>query len=261
MISNMFHAVLYQPIFNFFIGLYNTIPGHDVGLVIIIITILVRLLVYPLTSKAIKAQRSVQDLQPKIDAIKKEYAGDKQKQSMMLMSVYKDNKVNPFASCLPLLVQLPILIALYMVLRDGLMAEKLFSVDLYSFVKDPVKLNPISLGFLDMSKVNHVLAILAGAAQFWQAKSMLSKQPPKNAGAGSKDEGMMATMNKQMLYFMPAMTVVIGFNLPAGLTLYWLFSTVLTVLQQHFLLHRKTDDKKTDETNKDEKVIEGKIVE
>ena len=255
MFSSVFHAALYQPIFNFFVGLYNLIPGHDVGLVILIITILVRILVWPLTSSSIRAQKSVQELQPKVDAVKKEFANDKQKQAEELMKVYKENKVNPFSSCLPLLVQLPILIALYMVMRDGLMADK-FAAELYSFVDNPGKINPLSLGFLDMAKPNYVLAILAGLAQFWQAKTMLSKQPPKEAGAGGKDEGMMAAMNKQMLYFMPAMTAIIGFGLPAGLTVYWFFSTLLTVAQQAILLKKK--DKKS---VGDQKIIEGKIEE
>lgn len=254
MLSSFFHTILYQPIFNFFVGLYNVIPGHDVGVVILIITILVRLIVWPLTSSSIKAQKSMQDLQPKIDAIKKEYASDQQKQAAALMQVYKENKVNPFASCLPLLIQLPILIALYMVMRDGLMADK-FSTELYGFVSNPGKLNSISFGFIDMSKANYVLAILAGLAQFWQAKAMLVKKPPQNAGAGAKDENMMAMMNKQMLYFMPVMTAVIGFSLPAGLTLYWFFSTVLTVAQQYILL-RKKGNKPSDKGN----VIEGQVV-
>ena len=83
-----------------------------------------------------------------------------------------------------------------------------------------------------MAKPNYVLAVLAGAAQYFQAKTLSRKNPPTEAGAGGKDEAMMSMMNKQMLYFMPVMTVVIGFSLPAGLTLYWFFSTLLMVLQQ-----------------------------
>ncbi len=255
MILSFFHTILYQPIFNFFVWLYNVIPGHDVGLVIIIMTIIIRLVVYPLTSKSIKSQKAVQDLQPKVDAIKKEYASDQQKQAAALMALYKDNKVNPFASCLPLLIQLPILIALYLVMRDSLMSDK-FATELYSFVANPGKLNAISFGFLDLIKPNIVLAVLAGGAQFFQAKMMLTKQPPKEAGAGAKDENMMATMNKQMVYFMPIMTVVICFGLPSGLALYWFFSTILTLGQQYILLRKKDGDKPSG----NESVIEGQIV-
>ncbi len=230
-------------------------PGHDVGLVILVMTILVRLLVWPLTNSAIRAQKSLQEIQPKMEEIKKQYANDQQKQAQALMELYKNNKVNPFASCLPLLIQLPILIALYMVMRAGLMTTD-WVKQLYSFIPNPGALNPISLGYFDMTKANWVLAVLAGAAQFWQAKMMLAKQPPKAAGAGAKDESMAAMMNKQMLYLMPAMTVLIGLSLPSGLTLYWFFSTLLMGLQQQFLLKSPA----VAGTDKKDNIIEGKIV-
>lgn len=242
MFSSLFHTVLYQPILNIFVFIYNIIPGHDIGLVILLITLLVRIAVYPLMSSSIKSQKAVQDLQPKLKEIKEQYKNDQQKQATMTMQLYKENKVNPFASCLPLLVQLPILIALYMVMRAGLMTDNL-GVDIYSFIYNPGKLNNISLGFFDLSQTNIVLALLAGAAQFFQTKAMLIKQPPKNAGEGAKDEQMMAMMNKQMLYFMPVMTVFIGATLPAGLTLYWFFSTLLTWGQQ-VLIYKQRDAKK-----------------
>jgi YidC/Oxa1 family membrane protein insertase len=256
MISSLFHSVLYQPIFNIFVFLYNYL-GHDVGVVILLLTILVRLILYPLTNSSIKAQRSLQELQPKMDALKKQYAADKTKQTQEIMALYKNNKVNPFTSCLPMLVQLPILIALYMVLRDGLASANLTSA-LYSFVANPGTINPVSLGFFNMAKPNFILAILAGLAQFWQAKTMSRKSPPKEAGAGSKDEAMMSMMNKQMLYFMPAMTVLIGLSLPAGLTLYWFFSTLLMALQQVWV-NKKPDINKDDKPQGN--IIEGKVEE
>lgn len=247
---SIFNTILYQPIFNIFVFLYNVIPGHDVGLVILAITILVRLALYPLTGSSIKSQRALQDLQPKMAAIKKQYADDKQKQTQAIMELYKTNKVNPLTSCLPMLIQLPILIALYMVLRDGLNSKNLAD-SLYSFVANPDTINQISLGFFNMAKPNYVLAVFAGLAQYWQAKTLSRKNPPKEAGAGGKDEAMMSMMNKQMLYFMPAMTVLIGFSLPAGLTLYWFFSTVLMVLQQVWLSKKiKVNDG----------VVEGEVV-
>ncbi|PIT87101.1 MAG: hypothetical protein COU31_04995 [Candidatus Magasanikbacteria bacterium CG10_big_fil_rev_8_21_14_0_10_40_10] len=249
----LFYVVLYQPIFNFLVWLYNIIPGQDVGVVIIIITVLIRLALYPMTSKSIKAQRSLQDLQPKMNEIKAKYKDDKQKQTQAIMELYKNNKVNPFGSCLPLLIQLPILIALYKVLQDGLKSTDL-SANLYSFVSNPGHLNPLSFGFINLATPNIVLAVMAGAAQFWQAKTMIRRQAPKEAGVGAKDENMMAMMNKQMLYFMPAFTVFIGLSLPAGLTLYWFFSTLLMAIQQIFVAKKNPIEKKGDN------IIEGKIV-
>ena len=249
-----FHTILYQPIFNLFVGLYNIIPGNDVGVVILLITILIRLALYPSTNKSIKAQRNLQELQPKMEEIKKKYANDKQKQTQATMELYKNNKVNPMSSCLPMLIQLPILIALYMVLRDGLASTNI-AQNLYSFVPNPGTIKSISFGFFDLSKPNIVLAVLAGVAQFVQAKTLSRKQAPKTAGTGSKDENMMSMMNKQMLYFMPVLTIIIGLQLPAGLTLYWFFSTVLMAAQQ--LILNKKDQAKV---STDGKVIEGEII-
>ncbi|KKU27135.1 MAG: Membrane protein insertase, YidC/Oxa1 family [Candidatus Magasanikbacteria bacterium GW2011_GWA2_46_17] len=250
--SSLFTAILYKPIFNLFVGLYNLLPGHDVGLVILIITLLVRLLLYPLTTSMTKAQKAMQELQPKLDDIKKTYADDKQKQSQAIMELYKNNKVNPFASCLPMVVQIIILIALWKVLMAGLASQNLAEM-LYPFVQNPGRINPISFGLFDLSKPNIILAILAGAAQFWQAKMMSRQQPPRQAGAGGKDENMMAMMNKQMLYMMPILTVIFGISLPAGLTLYWFFSTLLMGFQQMYLFRKRNGG--------DGGVVEGKVVE
>jgi YidC/Oxa1 family membrane protein insertase len=168
------------------------------------------------------------------------------------MEMYKANKVNPMASCLPMLIQLPILIALYKVLQDGLHSKNLTD-SLYSFIANPGSINQISLGIFNLAQPNYVLAVLAGLAQFWQAKTLSRKNPPTQAGEGSKDEAMLSMMNKQMLYFMPVMTVLIGLNLPAGLTLYWFFGTVLMVLQQIWLSRAVKNDGNNN-------VIEGQIV-
>ncbi|MBT4120515.1 MAG: membrane protein insertase YidC [Candidatus Magasanikbacteria bacterium] len=249
----LFQTVLFQPLFNLFIGLYNLIP--DVGIVILILTALIKLVLYPLTSASIKSQKALTDLQPKLDELKKKHKDDQQKVAQETMKMYKENKVNPFASCLPLLIQLPILIALYWVLRQVLTADNFDT--LYSFVANPGHINTISLGFIELGKASYVLALLAGGAQFWQAKMMTRKKPPANAGPGAKDEGMATMMNKQMLYMMPVLTVIIGMKLPGGLTLYWFLSTLFMALQQLVVFKKK---KKLEGGKKEGNVIEGKIV-
>lgn len=249
---NFFEVILYQPIFNIFVALYNLIP--DAGIAIILLTLIIKLLLYPLTSKSISAQKSLSELQPKMEEIKKKYKDDQQKMAQETMALYKNNKVNPLGSCLPILIQLPIFIALYWVLRGALGTDD-FSL-LYSFVPNPGQLGHVSLGFIDLGVPNIILAILAGVAQFVQVKMMTTRKPPGNAGEGAKDENMMAMMNKQMLYFMPVMTVFIGMQLPSGLALYWLISTLLTALQQ-LILFRKKDN---DNSKKDSDVIEGTVV-
>ena len=250
--SQLFNVILYQPIFNGFVALYNLIP--DVGVVILLITIIIKLILYPLNSSSIKSQKALSELQPKMEEIKKKYAGNQAMIGTETMKLYKENKVNPLASCLPLLIQLPVFIALYYVLQRGLTTNN-FDL-LYGFVKHPGTLNTLTLGFFDLKNKSIILAVLAGAAQFWQAKMMTRRQPPKEAGAGGKDESMMTMMNKQMLYFMPFMTVLIGMSLPAGLALYWFLSTVLTALQQ-LLVFKKHGS--TNQSPVSGNILEGKV--
>lgn len=234
--GGIFEVIFYKPIFSALVALYNVIPGNDIGIAIILLTVVIKAILYPLMSASIKAQKSLQDLQPKVEALKIRYGKDKQALAAETMKLYRENHINPLSSCLPLLVQLPILLALYWVLRDGLGTTD-FS-RLYSFIQPPERLDATSFGFIDLGAPFAVLAVLAGAAQFWQAKMLSIKRPPKAAATGGKDEDMAAIMNKQMLYVMPVVTVLIGLKLPGGLTLYWFVSTLLTALQQLLIFKR-----------------------
>ena len=227
----LFNTIVYQPIFNSFVLLYNLIP--DVGVVILVITVVIKLLLYPLTASSIKAQKSLSEMQPRLDELKAKFKDDKQALAQETMKMYKEHKVNPLGSCLPILVQLPIFIALYMVLQAGLASNNFDK--LYTFVANPVQINTMTLGLFDLKNSSIVLALLAGAAQYFQSKMFIRKKAPKAAGEGAKDENMTAMMNKQMLYFLPVMTAFIGMKMPAGLTLYWFLSTLLTVGQQMIL--------------------------
>jgi len=245
--SSIFITFLFKPLFNIFVGLYDIVPGHDAGVVILIITVLIRLILYPLTNHSIKSQKAMQELQPKLEEIKKQYAGDQQKQAQATMELYRSGKVNPLASCLPLLIQLPILIALYWVFSSSLNATtiaKTLQDNLYSFIPNPGSINPITMWVFNLAVASPVLAVLAGAAQYLQAKTMMKKNPVDNSVEPSKEQSMASMMNKQMLYFMPALTVLIGFSLPAGLTLYWFWSTLLMAGQQ-FLVNRISPEKKS----------------
>ena len=242
-IGSVFNAIFFQPILNLLVWLYVTVPGQDIGIAIILLTIVIKLILYPLTHLQIKQQRAMQELQPKIEEIRKRLKDDKEKQAAELMELYKKDKVNPAASCLPLLIQLPVFIALFSALKTGLASHGLNM--LYPFVPNPQTINTMFLGIFDLTKPNYVLAILAGLVQFWQTRQILKPPaatvtvaPEVAKSEGAKDESMTAIMNKQMTYMMPIMTVVIGFSLPGGLTLYWLTMSVLTVAQQWLVLRR-----------------------
>jgi len=240
MLTTLYNTILYQPIFNLLVWFYNIIPGHDTGLAIVALTIIIKLILYPLSQQSIKRQKALQDLQPKMEELKKKHKDKPQELTKATMNLYKQEKISPFSSCLPLLIQLPFLIAVYQVFRKGLANGQSLEI-LYRFVNNPGNLNPIFLGLFDLSKPNIFLAVLAGIAQFWVSKMLISKKQPNVPGA--KDEAMTSIMNKQMVYFMPVITVVIGLSLPSGLTLYWFVTTLLTGLQQiYFFKKKKTQE-------------------
>ena len=232
---SIFNELLYRPLFNLLVFFYNT-AFSDIGLAIILLTLLIKAVFWPLSQKAIKSQKALQDLQPQIKALQEKYKDNKEEQARQLMALYKNNKVNPFSGCLPLIIQLPILIALYQVFLKGLHDGSLGM--LYSFMNNPGVINPVSFGWIDLSQANRILAILAGLTQFWQAKMILPKK--KLAGAPkSSDEYMAQAISKQTLYFLPVLTIIISWKLPAGLALYWLVTTLFTIIQQYAIMRPK----------------------
>jgi YidC/Oxa1 family membrane protein insertase len=234
--NGIFQTLFYQPILNLLVFLYNVFG--DLGVAIIALTIVIKLILLPLSKKSIKYQKATQDLQPKLSELKEKYKGDQKQLSAAMMALYKENKINPFSSCLPLLIQFPFLIAIFRVFRDGFAQNHLDL--LYSFVANPGTINTISFGVLELSTRSIILAVLAGIAQFIQAKMLLTKKPEIKTNE-SRDEDMASIMNKQMTYIMPIITVVIGISFPAGLTFYWLLTTLFTIIQQKIILRDKSE--------------------
>lgn len=227
--AQFFNTIFYHPIYNLLIFLYTTVPGRDLGIAIILLTIIVKLVLWPLSTKALRSQKALSEIQPKLEALKKEYGDRQEELAKAMMALYSKEKVSPFSSCLPILIQLPVFIALYHALSQGLKSSG-FEV-LYPFVTNPGTITPTFLGFMDLAAPSIALAVLAGITQYFQAKMMITRQQPKKT-PGAADEQMLATMNKQMLYMMPVLTVVLGWKLPAGLSLYWLMTNALTIAQQ-----------------------------
>jgi YidC/Oxa1 family membrane protein insertase len=243
--GNLFNIILFEPIFNAVVFIYKYIP--DMGTAIIILTIIIRIILYLPSRSSIRSQKTLQDTQPKLKAIQEKYKNNKEELGRQLMKFYKENKVNPLSSCLPLLIQLPILIALYrafLAVSQTDPGTHILVAAQLQHLYEPLRnlfttaaINPISFGFIDISR-NHniILAVLAGAAQFWQTRMLMAKQPPKLPGA--KDESITAGVNKQMMYMMPLLTVLFGYQFPAGLTIYWLMSTLFTVAQQYYIFKK-----------------------
>jgi YidC/Oxa1 family membrane protein insertase len=239
--GGFFFTVLTQPMYNFLIVFYNVLASvgiMDLGLAVIAVTVSLKLVLLPFTAKAVVAQRNMQALQPKMDQIKKEYKDKKEEQAKKMMELYKENNVNPMSSCLPIVIQMPILLALYNVLRRSVAHSESLAM-LYTFVPAPEILNTTFLNIVDLSVRSIPLAIIAGLIQYVQARMLQAKKPPKEVDSeGSKDESMAAAMTKSMTYTMPIITVIFGATLPGGVTLYWLVSNLISVLQQFFLFRK-----------------------
>jgi len=225
---NIFHIILTKPLLNLLIWFYNVLPGHDIGLAIIAVTLITRIILYPSFQKSLRSQRELQQLQPKLDEIKAKHKGDKEAETKAILKFYQENKVNPFSSCLPLLIQLPILIALYSVFRTGLSGE--IAGELYGFIKDPGVINTKFLGLIELAKPNTVFALIAGASQFVQSKLMAPKTKSQDKTA--------AMMSMQFTYIMPIVTAVVAFSLPAGLSLYWIITTLFAIGQQWYIMRK-----------------------
>ena len=229
-LANIFDLFLYRPIFNFLVLIYNYFPVRDFGLSIILVTIVIRFILYPTSVKALNSQRAIQKLQPKINEIQKKYKNDKEKQAQETLELYKTEKINPFSGLFLIIIQLPILIALYKVFSYGLNPEEL--LNLYSFISNPGHINPLFIGLIDLSKPNIFFAVLAGLVQFFQTKMLL----PKTDNKQEKKNDISFMVQKQMVYLFPFITIIILFNLPSALGLYWMASGVFSIVQQYLII-------------------------
>ncbi len=225
--SELFKIILFQPLFNALIFFYN-LTGGSLGVSVILLTVAIRILFFPLFQKSLRSQMNLSKLQPELEKIKKKYP-QKEEQARKLMEFYKEKKINPVSGCLPILIQLPILIALYQVFLHGFDPQQLNF--LYHFIHRPESLNPLFLSFIDLSKRNLFLVVLAGASQFWQSKMIT----PRGGAASSSGPDFAGMMSRQMLYLGPLLTAFILVSLPSVVAIYWITTTVISILQQYLV--------------------------
>lgn len=259
---NIFDIILIKPLVNLLVFFYAGLPIHDFGIAIILVTLVIRAILWPLQGQTLRSQKALNKLQPEIKKISDKYKNDPKKVQEMTLELYKEKEVNPLSSCLPSLIQLPLLFALFYALikfkdpnfvkladpNSGLPAYLYTWVKDLGFVKNALvgTFHTSLLGLVDLSKPNVIIAVLAGGTQFLQTKLMT----PKNQDAGQAGQTM-----KFMLYMFPALTVFIGLTIPAALPLYWVVTSGAAALQQYLVMYR--DVEKLDE----EAVIEIKAEE
>ena len=220
----LFNAILYQPLLNGLIFLYNTIAFKDFGIAIILLTIVIRLLLFPIFQKSTRHQKQMQDLQPKLKKLQDQHKGDKAKQAEAMMSLYKEHKISPFSGFLMLLIQIPILIALYQVFSKSLSPDFLSS--LYSFVSAPENIHYSFLGLINLAEKNIIIGILAAAAQYFQGKISLPKRElGQNLTTAER-------MGRNMVFIGPALTGFILLSLPSALGIFWIVGSLFSIGQQ-----------------------------
>jgi YidC/Oxa1 family membrane protein insertase len=250
--GKLWNAILYRPTYNALIFFAYIFPGHSLGIAIILLTILFRTILLAPSQKAMKAQKRMQEVQPMLEKIKEKYKGDQQKISQETMALWKEQKVNPMGSCLPLLMQFPVLIALFWVIKSGLNPDK---IHLLYTAYEGFSLSDINTHFLGMDLLQpnkYVLPVVVGLLQFGQMKLTLAKKAAPKKG-DKKNE--MAMANSMMTYAMPVMIAVFTASLPAGVGIYWGTSTLYGLVQQLFV--NKGNDKKNSDDVK-VRVIEDK---
>lgn len=233
--ATLFHEILYRPLFNALAFLYDYLSFHDVGIAIILLTIVIRLVLFPVFYKGAKDQSIMQRLAPKIKELQDRHKNDKQQQAKAMMDLYREHKVNPFSGFLLLIVQLPVLIALYQVFLKGFSPDAL--KDLYSFFSFSGFSSNLFLGFVDLAKTNLFIALVAAAAQYFQGKLAMAKSNKPAA-----ELSPMERMSRQMLYMGPILTFVFLYflHLPSAVGLYWLTTSAFSVIQQ-VIINKKID--------------------
>lgn len=266
----MFNTFIVQPVINLLVLIYALLPGHNFGVAIILFTVVVRLLMWPLVKKQLHHAKAMRELQPELKRIKKETKGDRQKESMMTMALYKEKEINPFSSIGLLIVQIPILIALYSGISKIIKDPQALLDYAYPFVEKIGNLPELAanignfdatlFGFIDLTKAALVpgggiywpaMVLVVGSAvtQYYQSKQLMPSDKDsrklrdilKDAGSGKQADQSEVNnaVGRSTRYFIPAMIFIFTVNLPSALSLYWLTSGLVAIIQQNRVLGRE----------------------
>ena len=289
--GDLWNALIVQPIFNLLVLIYGLLPGHNFGLAIIIFTVLVRLLLWPLVRKQLHQVKAMRKIQPELKRVKKEAAGDRRKESLLMMELYKERGINPFGSIGVLLLQVPILIGLYVGLRKLLLDPSAATTFTYPFIQHLPWIEHIAgnikefdatlFGVIDLKRSAMgpggvywpaMLIVLGSAvAQFYQSKQLSpDSKDSRSLGAilRAAKEGKQAdqtevnaAVGRTTRYLLPAMIFLFTVNIPSALALYWLVSGLSALVQQSIVLREDAEEMEASvEPKPDKQVIEGEVI-
>jgi YidC/Oxa1 family membrane protein insertase len=232
MLSTLFHIIVYDPIYNGLVYLVDIIPSHDIGVAVIVLTIFVRIILFPLSRKAIKAQMDMKRLAPEIEELKKKYKDKPEEQGRAIFALYRERDVHPFAGFLVILIQLPVLIGLYWVFALGGFPE--VNTDLlYSFVPVPAHIQMEFLGIVDMAaKHNIVLAVFVALSQLVYSRLSMGPRETATPIEATFSSDMARSFDLQARYVFPLIFGAISYFVVAAAPLYWLTSNTFMIIQE-----------------------------
>lgn len=271
----MFTTLIVQPIFNLLVIIYGLLPGHNFGMAIILFTVLVRLLMWPLVKKQLHQAKAMRELQPELKKIKKAAAGDRQKESAMMMELYKEKEINPFASLGLLIVQIPIFLGLYSGLQRIVQDPQAIIDFSYSWVRQLPWIESLShnikqfdatlFGFIDLTKPAlgsggiywpaMFIVIASAVVQYYQAVQLMPQDTEKrrlrdilkDAGNGKQADSseVNAAVARSTKFMLPAFIFLVTVNIASALSLYWLTSGLVAYIQQSRVLNQDKDEMNT----------------
>lgn len=238
MFSFIWHTFFFDPIYNLLVFFIDIVRNGDVGLAIILTLIVVKMLLLPLSIKAAKTQRIMREIEPKLKELKETHKDDRQRQAVEMMALYKEAKLNPFASIFLIFLQIPIIIALYLAVSNGggIALPAINVALLYGFVPEPVSVTMNFLGLIDITGRSILLAIGAGITQYIFTNMTLPKLAPREEGANpSFKEDFTRNMHVQMKYVMPVLIVLIAYSISTAIALYFLVSNLVAIAQELYI--------------------------
>jgi YidC/Oxa1 family membrane protein insertase len=244
MIVNVFNVLLYEPFYNGLLFLVKVVPWGDVGIAVIVLTFVVKLVLFSLSYRSIQAQTKLKEISPELEKIKAEHKNDKQKQAEAVFALYKRHNINPLSSFFVLLLQIPALLALYWVfLKSGL--PDINHELLYSFINPPTLINMKFLGILDVTEKSIVIGVLAGLLQFIQTKLLMPTQKEEKTAdqEPSMKKDLMKSLQFQMKFMMPALIGYISYSFGNAVALYMITSSVFAIGQEVYMKKRTNKER------------------
>lgn len=239
--KTIFIEAFYKPLYNLLVGILDILPHADIGFAVIILTVIVKVILLPLSKKAIKTQLLMKEIEAPIKELREQYKDNPQELAHKTLDLYKQKGVNPFAGIFLVLIQLPVIIALYFVFaKAGL--PSINSELLYSFVSYPTKIQTTFLGFIDLiSNKSILIAVFVFITQSIQIRLALPNQNMPSSSDNQFAQEFMKGLHFQMKYILPFITTIAAYSLISVVGLYWIVGNIFAILQE--LYFKKTLNK------------------